>query len=287
MAEFIPTALGWQRDIPDHRDYSVTDGRVKELLALARAPDVASAPAKVIDLREFSPPLRDQRALPTSPSHACTALVEYFERRASGRYLRLSPMFLYKTTRRLLLRNGETGVDLRSTLKAIVRFGLPPEAYAPYDVTTCDEEPGPFQFSSVMDFHSLHYVRLDAPPGMGDEVLRNVKAFLTAGFACVCGFPVPTSMSDDGDVPFPRAVDSFRGGQAVLVIGFDDRRRIGGIPKGALIIGNSWGSRWGEDGYGWLPYEYVQRQLAVDFWTILKKEWLVSGELEGPRLGPV
>lgn len=34
------------------------------------------------------------------------------------------------------------------------------------------------------------------------------------------------------------------------------------------------GNRWGDSGYGWLPYEYVLKGLTEDFWSILKKEWV-------------
>ncbi len=48
-----------------------------------------------------------------------------------------------------------------------------------------------------------------------------------------------------------------------LAVGYDDKMKIkntgsGGVETtGALLIRNSWGTGWGDAGYGWLPYEYV------------------------------
>lgn len=52
------------------------------------------------------------------------------------------------------------------------------------------------------------------------------------------------------------------------------------IKQRAILIRNSWGTEWGDAGYGWLPYNYVLNGLAVDWWTLLKNEWIDTGEFE-------
>ena len=73
------------------------------------------------------------------------------------------------------------------------------------------------------------------------------------------------------------------GGHAVVAVGYDDKKEIRNKyadrpTTGALLIRNSWGKDWGEAGYGWLPYDYVKNGLAEDFWSVLKKEWVDTGE---------
>jgi C1A family cysteine protease len=66
-----------------------------------------------------------------------------------------------------------------------------------------------------------------------------------------------------------------------VAVGFDDAKRIRSW-KGALLVRNSWGPGWGDAGYGWLPYAYVDRGLAADFWTLLRLEWLAAGDFNDP-----
>jgi len=278
---FTPPGLGWHQSLRDLRDYSPDLPAVRELLGLL--PESESPPGALpgsVDLREFFPDVYDQQNLNSSTAQACVGLVEYFERRVHGRTVRPSRMFLYKTARSLLQTFGDHGADLRTVLKAMVCFGVPPERYWPYEVERCDREPEPFLYSFADRYRPIRYVRLDGRNATGPETLEVVKGFLAAGFPAVFGFPVPTSISLDSDVPYRPQLDSVRGGQAVVAVGYDDKRLR--TTRGALLIRNSWGRPWADDGYGWLPYAYVEEQLAVDFWTLLHPAWLRSGEFTSP-----
>jgi len=39
--------------------------------------------------------------------------------------------------------------------------------------------------------------------------------------------------------------------------------------KGRFLVRNSWGAKWGTDGYYWMPYDVVlSADHSRDFWTI-------------------
>lgn len=282
MRKFVPAGLGWWRDLPDFRDYGLHAAPVRELLDMLSEPPEAEGPPTQVDLREFFLPPGDQQELHASTAFACCGLLQYFESRCYGDAVEPAPLFLYQTTRRLLCGRGDCGSDLRTALKALVRFGVPPERYWPYDPQKLDSEPDPFLYGFAERCRAIRYVSLDAQAFDGQEVLQRVKAFLAAGFPVACGLSVPSSLSADGDIPWRPTFDSLYGGQAVVAVGYDD----GHIQatRGALLIRSSWGCQWGDEGYGWLPYSFVIERQAVNFWTLLRPQWLASDELVRPHL---
>ena len=87
--------------------------------------------------------------------------------------------------------------------------------------------------------------------------------------------------ANKGAIPYPAKGDRVAGGHAVVAVGYDDALQIkNGSAKatvGALLIRNSWGAGWGDGGYGWLPYEYVLKGLATDWWSLISQEWVDTG----------
>jgi C1A family cysteine protease len=274
--------FGWCPDLPDHRDYSLRNEAVVTLLRRLKIHTRKNAawPTRV-DWREYCGPIENQQDLPTSSAHAGVALFQQFERRSSGRLVMPSRMFVNRTAKQLAGSASGANVSLRWVFKAIARCGLPAERYWRYDPAQLSSEPEAFLYHFQRDTRNLRYVRLDSRQMPGQQMLDQVKSFLSAGFFVALGFPVCTSVGNDAEIPFPTAADSIVGGQAVTAVGYDDKLRIRS-DKGALLIRNSWGPDWGDQGFGWLPYSYVTERLAVDFWTLLKRSWLRSDEFGRP-----
>jgi len=114
--------LGWRPDLPDIRDYTVEHEAVQGMLAkLVGAAGVD--PPDAMDLRAWCSPIDDQGELGACTAHAAAGMYEYFEQRAFGRFIDVSRLFLYKTTRNLAKLTGDSGAELRNAMGALALFG--------------------------------------------------------------------------------------------------------------------------------------------------------------------
>ena len=60
----------------------------------------------------------------------------------------------------------------------------------------------------------------------------------------------------------PKKKEKVLGGHAVMAVGYNQKDE-------RFLVRNSWGARWGKDGYLTMPYEYLET-LAADFWKIMR-----------------
>jgi len=279
--------MGWIPDYPDFRDYTDKTEEVKTLLRVTQLRKKKTLP-KSIDLREWCSPVEDQGMLGSCTAHAGAGIIEYYERKSFGKHIDASRLFLYKVTRNLMRMKGDTGAYLRTTIGAMVLFGVPPEDYCPYadDEKKFDKEPPAFCYAFAQNYQTIKYYRHDPPETPANTILNRVKTSLASGHPAMFGFTVYNSIEQaekTGKIPFPSSREKIEGGHAVAAVGYNDRIKINNIygqkeTTGALLIRNSWGKGWGEEGYGWLPYDYILKGLAEDFWSVIKKEWVDAGE---------
>lgn len=294
----LVVGIGYHPDLPDGRDLQMwtprADKAITKAFALAHAPippllltTTGKKPAKTkpdgkpVDLIAQHNladvwPVEDQRQLNSCTAHAVVGLVEYLVRVQHTDSLDLSRLFLYNTTRRLMGWSGDRGATIRDTIRALAAFGVPPEEFWPYDPGHFDADPKSFVFAYATSYKALTYFRLDGydagshrlAMSAGRATLERLKIMLDAGYPVAFGFPVYTCIRDSRpEIPNPSPLDRLVGGHAVLAVGYDPKRN-------SVKIRNSWGSSWGDNGYGWLPYEYFENELAVDLWTVFHQSWL-------------
>jgi C1A family cysteine protease len=299
-------SLGYLPDVPKVEDYDERHPQVAPLLqktrlayrvaATAKAAGIEAgmrgqaaaptAPPAQVDLTSWFSPIEDQGQLGSCTANAAVGLLEYFERKAKGRYTDASRLFVYKTERDLLGWTGDSGAYLRTAMEALALFGAPPERYWPYDMrpagsnTRFDVEPPAFCYAFGANFQGLKYFRLDPAATSAAQALANVKAYLAAGFPSMFGFPVYPEYDNPlpgGLIAYPSPTSRSRGGHANIAAGYDDNLMIDG-DQGALLIRNSWGSAWGNSGYAWMSYKYVTQGLANDWWSLISAEWVDTAQ---------
>ena len=264
MSETYETmGMGWLPDYPDFRDYSVEHDEVApKLVAAGQKYSIKAMLVKVgveqpkkkirlpvsCDLRPWCSTIENQLNLGSCTAHAGVGIVEYFEKRAFGKWIDASRLFLYKVTRNLLHWTGDTGAFLRSTMGALALFGVPPEEYWKYVVADFDAEPPAFIYALAQNYQAVSYYRLDPPGTPKDVLLTRIKTYLAACLPSMFGFTVYSSCTQantTGKIPFPTPKEKVTGGHAIVAVGYDDTMKIKNTnpdaieTTGALLIRNS------------------------------------------------
>jgi C1A family cysteine protease len=119
-------------------------------------------------------------------------------------------------------------------------------------------------------------------------VTRTVKKSLTEGKPVIIGMNTPDSFNLAKDVWEPREDPRyFYYGHALCVTGYDDNRH-----GGAFEVLNSWGRKWGNGGYIWIPYHtfaafvteaYELIENIANFSDTIKFDGFVRMEVKNPE----
>jgi hypothetical protein len=268
--------------------------QVSEKSENSKKNDASKTSASLLNAREhlaegnaYFSPAKSQGRYNSCTAHVVTSMLEYHYRKARLSAGDVSRLFLYKATRRLIRTSGDTGASLRAAMKAAMKFGAPPEGEWPYeparlldvtpDAMTC-------QLASLQRLHG--YYRLDDGTASKEALVTRVKAALSLKLPVTCGVPIHQSAMTCGEdngyvIPEPgdnaEKNDPVIGGHALLIVGYDNDAPADDAPatkKGSFIVLNSWGPDWGDYGYAFLPYAFLEKGLALDLWVGLIPQFL-------------
>jgi C1A family cysteine protease len=266
--------FGWVKDKPDPRD-----------LLFSASPVLTAKPLpKSADLRPGCPPVYDQGQVGSCTGNAVAGSFEFSQKKQMLEDFMPSRLFIYYNER---LMEGTTdedsGAQIRDGIKSVVKQGVPAESDWPYseDMGIVTKKPSALAYTNALQHKVISYHRISSRTA--DGALRLMKACLADGYPFVFGFTVYSAFESDevaktGILKMPnKKKEEIVGGHAVLAVGYDNKKK-------AVLVRNSWGPKWGQKGYFWMPYAYISdRGLASDFWTIRG----VTGAAAGKTLGKV
>jgi C1A family cysteine protease len=264
---------GWHKQKPDKRDYSTEHPEVQKFFVYKALP----LPSKV-DLRGVHmPPIVDQGQLGSCTANAAAAIIDYCDHKTHGHFLNPSRLFQYYNTRLIEgTVDEDSGATIRDTIKAIATYGAIPESKRQYEIARFTEKPTDEEYTLGALYKAINYVLIDQPGMTKPDILQAVKLKLSQGYPLEFGANVYKqiqNVSTNGLIKLPGRWESSIGGHAMVIVGYNDKLATGG----ALLIRNSWGTDWGMEGYGWMPYSYLisEKTGLSDIWCIVSEAWTV------------
>jgi C1A family cysteine protease len=227
---------------------------------------VSDLPSKV-DLRSYSgaqgtlAPVVDQGSLGSCVACAVATAFQFCDQNWSP-----SKLFIYYNCRLLDGNvNSDSGTTISQSMFSLYKYGACSELNWPYLIPKWNLQPGVNCYQEGLEHQTIDYYNIS-------QTYLQLKACIASGYPFVFGFWVYESFESSqttltGVMSMPESNQRMLGGHSVICVGYDDERRV-------WICQNSWGSSWGDRGFFYMPYEYLDdsRNLATDIWKIVKVE---------------
>lgn len=204
-------------------------------------------------------PILNQLQLGSCSSNAAYVLLYIM----SNGVITPSRLQLYLCTRQIdgSSLSQDTGTTIRGIMKAIARYSVCNETIWPYVISKFAQLAPSSAFTNTYKLKNFVYTAVI-------QDIVHITQVLTNGSPIILGILVYTSFESasataTGIIPMPNVkTEKLLGGHAITLIGFDTTKKL-------FAFQNSWGSNWGNAGYGYIPFDYITNSsLAFDLTII-------------------
>jgi hypothetical protein len=193
----------------------------------------------------------------------CLSTIFYYNMFKQGNTLkfRFSRLFLYYNVRKFYDETSDdNGARIIDCIKILKNKGATPEMTHPYHEKFIYDKPNEISYKLAKYCKLLGFKQLKSSEINKNLLLNNLV---------ICGIKVYDNFNNKnsiktGKILNPTSNNELIGGHSIIIVGFND------ITKEYTFL-NSWGKAWGDDGFGYIQYDYIHNSELTDEFFILTK----------------
>ncbi len=226
-----------------------------------------------LDLRNSFTPIKNQGQQGSCLAFSLTSIFEYVMQLNKAQDVDLSEAFLYYNARNMDANadtdvNKDTGSRYKPAIDSLAKYGLASEKVWPYREDVYSQKPSDAAYEdaskrkliSAMNVQrkiaDIKSALVDGCPVAGSFVLTRSFYEMKNGYV-----NMPTEEEID-ECLAPDAEKKKHGHHAMVIVGFSDEIQM-------FIVRNSWGIDFGEKGYCYIPYAYIENERLFNYACII------------------
>ena len=210
----------------------------------------AKLPNKV-DLRSLMTPVEDQGQTSSCVANAVAGAYEYWIKKATRQDDDISRLFVYYNARwRDGSQDKDDGSVIQLAMEGLAKFGACSEKVWPFDKKLLLQKPGGDAYKDAAPRRVQDMAQVPLTVEAWKQALAEGKPIV---FGCLLFDSFDECNKRGGVVPMPEPEDLSRekhSGHSMCAVGYSDTEKV-------FIVRNSWGTKWGDKGYCYMPYDYL------------------------------
>lgn len=244
---------GWKQDSAGVVDRSFKAYRSAKVTALPTSVDLTNQMPKRV---------YDQGNVGSCTGEGIAALFAHYLWKESKRYVEPSSLFIYWNERYIEgTVNSDEGAMIRTGIKVISSIGTSTTKTWPFRESKWAVKPSAQAFQEATGLRSPVGLKVDNTDG------RSIRVAISDNCPVVFGMMLYTNIERitywEPVLSKPRRGESPIGGHCMLIVGYDDTKRL-------YKVRNSWSRLWGLNGYFFVPYDMIHNgRMTNDCWTIV------------------